>query len=203
MNYGEASISETSQAAGFLPGGNGQNQQNADSRLRVTFGPFPQINEDKSGLEGRPIYDEVLYITIYVPGERDIVHRKSYERDYQRFPFQYQAYRNKQNQDFAGGTPLKVVPWLSLGQIKELEFFNCYTVEHLANMPDSAAGKFQAIQKLKQNAKDFLQLAKEAAPMTQMRAEMDQKDSKINTLEDQIRQLTARMDIMAAAAKAA
>jgi hypothetical protein len=195
--YGEATISETSQAAGFLPGGNGQTQQQGDARLRVTFGPFAHPNLDKSALEGRPIYDEVLYITIYVPGERDIVHRKAYPNDHQRFPMQYQAYKNRENQDYAGGTPLKVVPWLTIGQVKELEYFNCYTVEQLANMNDSAIGKFHGVMKLKQQAKDYVQAAKEAAPLTAMRAEMDQKDGQINALTDQIKQLTARLDKMA------
>lgn len=192
----EATMAETGQAAGFLPGN--QQQQNADSRLRVVFGPFPHPNTDKTVQEGRPIFDDILYITIYVPGERDVVHRKAHERDFARFPFQYQAWLNKKNQDYAGGTPLKVVPWLSLGQVKELEFFNCYTVEQLANMPDSAAKNFLAIQKLKQNAKDFLQAAKEAAPLITMRAEMDQKDNQIAALNEQMTQLLARMDKMAA-----
>jgi len=191
----EATMAETGQAAGFLPG---NQQSNPDGRLRVVFGPFPHPNSDKSALEGRPIFDDILYITIYVPGERDVVHRKAHERDFARFPFQYQAWMNKKNQDYAGGTPLKVVPWLTLGQVKELEYFNCYTVEQLANMPDSNIAKFHGVQKLKQNAKDFLQAAKDAAPLIQMRSEMDQKDSQISALNEQIKALTERMDKMAA-----
>jgi hypothetical protein len=189
----EATMSETAQAAGFLNGAQ-PNQQQADARLRVQFGPFPQINQEKTTAEGRPIYDDILYIMIYVPGERDVVHRKAYEGDKQRFPFQYQAYMNKQNQDTAGGTPLKVVPWLTLGQVKELEFFNCYTVEQLAAMPDSNISKFHGIQKLKQNAKDFLAAAKEAAPLIAMRAEIDQRDDQIAALQNQMADLVKRLD---------
>lgn len=191
MSYGEATMNETAQAAGFLPGGSGQ--QNGDQRLRVVFGYFPQIDQNESTAQGRPIYKDVEYITIYVPGERDIVHRKAWENDYNRFPMQYQAFKNKQNQDHAAGTPLKVVPWLSLGQVKELEFFNCYTVEQLANMPDSAASKFQAINKLKAQAKDFLEAAKGAAPAVQLRAELEQRDGKIKVLEDQMTELLSRL----------
>jgi len=79
-----------------------------------------------------------------------------------------------------------------------LEYFNCYTVEQLANMPDSNIAKFHGVQKLKQNAKDFLQAAKDAAPLIQMRSEMDQKDSQISALNEQIKALTERMDKMAA-----
>jgi hypothetical protein len=190
---GEATIAETSQAAGFLPGG-GQGQPSADARLRVVFGPFAHPNADKSVLEGRPIFDEITYITIYVPGERDIVHRKAYQRDFDRFPFQYQAFLNKKSQDHAGGTPLKVLTWMSIGQVKELEFFNCYTVEQLANMPDSAAKNFLAIQGLKTRAKDFLQASKEAAPLLALRTELDQRDSQISALQAQINDLVKKLD---------
>lgn len=167
------------------------NRAMPDSRLRVQFGLFPQIDQDASDKEGRPIYKEVEYITIMVPGERDIVHRAAWRMDYERFPQQYAAFKNKQNQDAASGTPLKLVPWLTLGQVKELEYFNCYTLEQLASMPDSSAQKFMQINKLKQLAKDHVQAAKEAAPLTAMRAEMDVKDSRIAALENQMKELLA------------
>lgn len=186
MMLAEADYGLTDQALGR------KNHAQADAHLRVTFGMFPQIDQDASDKEGRPIYKEVEYITIMVPGERDIVHRAAWRMDYERFPQQYSAFKNKQNQDHAGGTPLKVVTWLTLGQVKELEYFNCYTLEQLANMPDSSAQKFMSINKLKQLAKDHLQAAKEAAPLTAMRAEMDGKDSRIAALENQMKELLER-----------
>lgn len=171
-------------------GGNRQ-AGNGDERLRVQFSTFPQINEDKSAQEGRPIFDEKEYITIMVPGERDVVHRAVWAKDLQRFPLQYQAFKNKQNQDTASGTPLKMVTWLTPGQVKELEFFNCHTVEQLANMADSAASKFMAIQRLKTLAKDYLKAAKEAAPLTAMRDELDKRDSQIAALQNQMAELMA------------
>src|SRR5262245_33761172 len=167
---------------------------NPDSRLRVQFMNWAEPDDDSSQREGRPIFKEAVYINIMIPGERDIVHRRAWAKDYNRFPFQYQAFLNKQNQDQASGTPLKLVTWLTMGQIKELEYFNCYTVEQLADMPDSTAQKFMQINKLKQLAKDFLQAAKEQAPLTAMRAEMDQKDSRIAALEEQVRKLVEGMN---------
>lgn len=171
-----------------------KSNQGIDSNLRVQFGTFPHLDQDASDKEGRPIYKEETYIMIMVPGERDIVHRPAWEKDYDRFPQQYAAFKNKQNQDHASGTPLKVVPWLSLGQVKELEYFNCYTLEQLATMPDSTAQKFLQINKLKQLAKDHIQAAKEAAPLTAMRAEMDQKDSQINILSQQVAALAKQVE---------
>lgn len=159
-------------------GGPGQFNE-ADKRLRVNFGYFPQINQAKSAAEGRPIYDEIVYVTIMVPGERDVVHRPAWEKDYGRFPMQYQAFLNKKDQDASSGTPLKSVTWLSAAQQKELEFFNCYTLEQLANLADSSASKFMGIQALKTRAKDFIAAAKEAAPLLLIRAEIEKKDEKL------------------------
>jgi len=162
-----------------------------DERLRVQFSTYPHINQEKSANEGRPIYDEKVYVTIIVPGQQDIVHRLAWRADFERFPKQYAAFKNNQNQEYASGTPLKVVPWLALGQVKELEHFNCFTLEQLANMPDSVAGRFMAINKLKQLAKDHLTAAKEAAPLTAMRAELDSREERIQVMERQMAEMSA------------
>jgi hypothetical protein len=189
MQTAEADYGLTSQAMGDRT-----QQSDGDKRLRVQFGMYPEIDQEGSAQAARPIYKEAVYITIMVPGERDVVHRRAWQKDYDRFPQQHAAFLNKQNQDAVSGTPLKLMTWLSLGQVKELEYFNCHTVEQLANMPDSTAQKFLQINKLKQLAKDYLQAAKEQAPLTAMRAEMDAKDNVIATMQKQISDLQARMD---------
>lgn len=182
MRIAEAEMGLTQQALDPM---NGQ-QQNQDARLRIQFSMYPELDQAATAAEGRPIYVEKEYITIMVPGDRDIVHRKVWQRDLERFPQQYAAFKNKQNQDAVSGTPLKMVPWLTLGQVKELEYFNCTTLEQLANMPDSHATKFLAINQLKKLAQDHLQAAKEAAPLTKMRAELDARDFQIAALQKQV-----------------
>ena len=172
----------------------------ADKNLRVMFSTFPQIDQDASTKEGRPIYKEVPYITIMIPGERDVVHRAAWQKDYDRFPMQHQAFLNKQNQDVASGTPLKLLPWMTAAQVKELEFFNCYTVEQLAKLADSRAGNFMGIQALKQRAKDYLVAAKESAPLLTIRAEIEKKDSELaaamNALNEQAKRIKALEDAL-------
>lgn len=188
MRLQEADYSMTAQAMDPLSG----IQANHDQRLKVTFGLFPEIDQAESEKEARPIFKDAEYIQIMVPGERDIVHRKVWKRDIERFPLHYAAFKNKQSQDLVSGTPLKLMPWITGGQAKELEYFNCSTVEQLANMPDSLSSKFIQIQKLKQLAKDYLQAAKEQAPLVQMRAELDKRDNEIEVLKRQMAELMAR-----------
>ena len=169
------------------------NQFKGDENLRVQFNLYPHFNQEKTNKEGRPIFDDAEYITIMVPGQTDIVHRKAWRLDFERFPRQYAAFKNNLDQDAASGTPLKILPWLTGGQVKELEFFNVRTVEQLANMADSTAQKFMGLQQLKTRAKDFLVAAKEAAPLTAIRAELDERDSKIEVLERQLATLMKKV----------
>lgn len=182
----EAEYSVTEQA--MDPGA--RFRQNPDDRLNVKFSMMPVEDEEASAKEGRPMYKEKLFVTIIVPGERDVVIRQAWQKDFDRFPRQYAAFKNNQNQSAVNGTPLKIVPWLSQTQVKELEFFNCNTVEQLAELADTHAHKFQQINKLRQLARDYLQAAKEAAPLTAMRAELDKRDNDIEVMKRQIEELS-------------
>lgn len=184
----EASYEMTDQALGR------SQTDKADERLLVQFSMYPHPDKDESANQGRPVYKEIEYVMILVPGDKEsIVHRPAWERDRQRFPRQYQAFRNKQQQEAVAGTPLRMVGFVTLGQIKELEYFNCYTVEQLANLPDAHASRFMGIQKLKQLATDYLNAAKETAPLTSMRAEMEKKDSQIAANEQAITEQARRI----------
>lgn len=184
MRLAEAEYGLTSQAF------QGQQTVSADDRLRVHFHLYPDLDQAATTMEGRPIYKDEVYITIMVPGERDVVNRRAWEKDYERFPRQYAAFKNKQDQDVVSGTPLKMVPWLTLGQVKELEYFNCMTIEQLAAMPDSTAQKFLQMNKLKQQAKDYIEAAKGAAPLVAMREEIAKRDNDIETLQRQVAELS-------------
>lgn len=192
------------QEAGFdMTAGAFTKANEADKKLLVQFGMYPHEDTMASEKEGRPIFTDKLYIMIMVPGDKEsIVHRPAWDKDFQRFPEQYAAFKNKQNQNVASGTPLRLATWITLAQTKELEYFNVYTLEQLASMPDSQAHKFQGIQKLKQLANDFLVAAKEAAPLTAIRAELDKKDSQLEAANRQLAELNKRLEALEAEAEA-
>lgn len=190
----EAEYSMTEQA--LDPGA--RFRQNPDDRLNVKFSMMPVEDEEASAKEGRPMFQEKLFVTIIVPGERDVVIRQAWKKDFDRFPRQYAAYLNGQRQDAVNGTPLKIVPWLSQSQVKELEFFNCHTVEQLADLADTHAHKFQQINKLRTLARDYLQAAREAAPLTALRAELDKRDNQIETMQRQMAEMSETLTKLSA-----
>lgn len=172
-----------------------QTSNEADKRLLVLFSYQPHQNREKTAKEGRPIFEDREYVMIMVPGDKEsIVHRPASEMDINRFPAQYQKFKNKQSQETAAGTPLKLIPMLTASQIKELEYFNCYTVEQLAELPDGNAHKFQNGQSLKKLAKDYLATAKGMAPTVQLRKELSERDNQLAAANQQLAALAKRLE---------
>lgn len=171
----------------------------ADEVLLVIFSEDAIQDHNATIQEGRPIFKAVPFITIMVPGDKDsIVHRKASQMDLDRFPHQYAAFKNKQVQETAGGTPLAAIPLLSQVQVKELQFFNCYTVEQLANMPDSQAANFREIHALKALAKGYLEQAAGLAPLVKVQAELAQRDTQLAETQSALNDLAARFKALEA-----
>lgn len=160
-----------------------ENRNAFASRVFAEFSLHPRRNALKSVEAGREVFDDVEYVRIVVPGERDGVHRPATQRDRESYPKQYAAFRQNLSQDSASGTPLTHVPWLSPSMVAELRFFNCRTVEQLAAMPDNAAQKFPGILNLRQKAKDFIEVARGAAPVAQLREQLAEEKRKREELE--------------------
>jgi hypothetical protein len=154
-----------------------------DDRMAVKFFVHPKIDNDASAKEGRPIYKDETYVSIMTPGQKDsIVIRPARQMDKDRWPKHFAAYENH-NEDFLEGTPLEVWPAISRGQVEELKFFGVRTVEQLAELADSHAQNFRAIQDLKSRAKLFLEAAKDSAQTEHLNSELEKRDDQIEALQ--------------------
>jgi len=129
-----------------------------DNRLHVKFFMRSTINVDKSTEANRPIYDDVEYVEIMMPGEkRNIIERPAASmRDDLRFPKQYAQFRAGVK-DQISGTPLKVLPFMTDARVEEMAFFKIFTVEQLAELSDSV--QFMGSVDLKRKAKEFIDRA--------------------------------------------
>jgi hypothetical protein len=191
MRFEEASFDETHMA---MQRDQSVRSSEQDKNLIVLFTEEPWHDKAESAKEGRPIYRQRDFVMIMVPGDKDsIVKRPATQIDIDRFPMHFQRYKNKQEQRFGSGTPLRAVAFLSASQAKELEFFNVYTVEQLAAIPDIHAQKFMGIHNLKKLANDYLTIAREQAPMTSMREEMEKKDQQIAAQAQAIEEMGQRL----------
>ncbi len=168
-------------------------EQNAryahDNKLFVTFFKHPREDKAASLKEGRPIYKDEDYVRIMVPGDKDsIIVRPARDMDKQRFAKQFAAYEQGESASM-DGMPLKAWPMVTRGQVEELKYFGCHTVEQLADLADIHVQKFMGMGTLKEQAKAYIQSAKENAPLVQLNAAVEQKDSEIAALTEAINDL--------------
>lgn len=154
-------------------------------------------NADRSQKEGRPVFDEVEFVSIAVPGQLDRVDRPAWRMDFERFPRQYANFKAG-GAAAESGTPLSVWPVIKANQVAELAIRNVRTVEQLAGMADVDAQKWMGMHELRQRAKDFLEAAKGSAPLTAMRAELEARDAKIALLESQMTEVLAQANKVSA-----
>jgi hypothetical protein len=161
----------------------------ADRRLVVRFSLQPRIDSRRTEEEGREVYREVEFITILIPGDKTLtINRPVMASDKQRFPLQYQAFKNKQGEALIG-TPLSAWPLVNEAQRRELEYFNIRTVDQLAEVADNFAGSMMGVHALKGQAQRYLAAAKEAAPTVKLQQELVERDNKIAAMQDQLTKL--------------
>jgi hypothetical protein len=163
-------------------------------RLWVRFEYRPVPDPQKSDEAGRPIFVRKEYIKIIAPGDKDnIIHREVMDLDRQRWPDHYAKFKAGE-EDQIEGTPLAAWPGVTTEQVEEFKYFKIFTVEALAEMPDVLAQKFLGVAALRQRAKDYLAVAKNASAATKLRGELEARDSRIAALEKQIEDLGKKMD---------
>jgi len=150
------------------------------------FHIHPVQNDAKSATEGRPVFDDVEYVEIRNPGDKtNIIDRPLRPEDKMRFRRQY-AHWAETKANITSGTPLSQWPQVTRGQVEELNYFGVSTVEQLANLSDDQTRNIGPIMALRTKAQDFIKAAKSAAPMQQMRRELEQRDQRVKDLEQQI-----------------
>ena len=169
--------------------------QQADATMLVRFYKKPLKDDGASQREGRPIFKDVDYIEIRAPGAKDWygdVYRP-YKHG-QRFGHHYDRWKQTEEQPEVAGTPLKEWGGVQASQIKELEYFNIHTVEQLAAMADTEAGKFMNGQSLKRAASEYIENNRGAAHVAEVKAELAEKDAQMLAMQEQMAAMQAQME---------
>jgi len=158
-----------------------------DEKLAIRFFRKARQNPEESTKAGRPIFEEVDYIQIMVPGDRtSMIMRPMGDGDKGRFAKQYEHWLRTQNDDSVQGTPLEAWGVLNLAQIEEFRYFGIRTVEHMADLRDDVAGKIMGATALKQKAARFLEAAKEEAPRRELAEALEARDTEMAALKQAI-----------------
>ena len=117
-----------------------QGAHNPDSRLAVKFYSKTVPNKFESEKQGRPIFFDLDYVQIFVPGDNTSVIDQPVREDHkQRFPLQWARYNNNRSENTHEiGTPLTQWPRITPAQAEELRALKFYTVEGIANASDAS-----------------------------------------------------------------
>lgn len=154
-----------------------------DEKLAIRFFRKAKQDSEETAKQGRPIFMEVDYIQIMVPGDRtSTVVRPVSQSDIARFEKQYDHWKKTQEEVMLEGTPLEAWGIMSLAQIEEYRYFGVRTIDQMAVLRDDVCQKIMGGTTLKQKAAKFMQLAKDEAPMRKVQAELDKRDTQIATL---------------------
>lgn len=174
-----------------------------DKKLHVRFYLHPVEQTAESIKVGRRVFADTEYIEIMIPGDKQtVIRRQVFDLDRRRFPQQYARFKQGLA-DQTIGTPLSELPFLSASKVKEYEFFNIRTVEQLVATADgSKAGQsMMGFHQDKQRAEAFMAAASGNAPINELRAKIDERDSVIETMQRQLEEMNAKLERSNKAAK--
>lgn len=168
-----------------------------NKKLMVKFSIEAVHDHEASEKQGRPVYKDEEFITIWVPGDKDNVpHRPVRYSDKVMYPDQYRAFKEGVSQA-EPGTPLQMLPFMSPAQIAEMAHYGVKTAEQLVGMSDGNGQKVMGFQALKQRTQKYLEALAGAAPAQRLQSELSKRDDEIEALKKLISEQADRIEKMA------
>ncbi len=166
-----------------------------DDRLHVEFHMELAQNAERTTAEGRPIFEEVEYIRIYSPGDRNnVIDCPVHDMHRARFEQRYRRWRQSVDKNNAiQGTPLEKWTELQRGDVESLRFLHIYTVEQLASLDDNTLSKHPGLRTMMKKAKDWLDVAVKSAAASRLRAEKEKAEARTAELEADQKVLRERL----------
>lgn len=168
---------------------------NSENGALVEFYTEAVQNNFKSAQEGRPIYEDHVFVRIQTPGDtRTTINRKATDQDKSRFPKSWAVFEQGL-EEVTEGTPLAQWPAVSTSQVKELQHVHVRTVEQLAALSDASIQKMgPGYQRLRSDAQHWLKAAQGDAASTEAMRENEQLRDKVTLLEGQVETLKAQLE---------
>jgi hypothetical protein len=178
-DYGENAVMEQGPQARY----------SQDRKMFVRFYTKPVRNNFKSSQENRPVYDDVEYVEIRIPGDRNSIFNQPVKQEHRiRFADRYERFK-KNAADIQSGTPLSEWTQMTPGLVEELKYFGIQTVDQLAEMDDIHGQKIPNFHTFKAQAQAFLEKAKEGEQDSKLAAALEQRDNEIAALKEQVNTL--------------
>lgn len=128
----------------------------ADSNLFARFYIHPQLQQEQSKEEGRPVYKEVEYVEIFIKGQKNSTFSRAVtDEDKADYPIAWKAFKEN-NPDLTEGTPIKFLAGVGPGVVLELNGVGVRTIEDMAELTDAGLDNIRGGRMLQQRAKAYL-----------------------------------------------
>lgn len=164
--------------------------RNPDDLLWVQFSTRAIPNSYKTAAQGRPIFEDQLWVEIRVPGNQLLtIETPALEEHKRRFPRQWAYFQQTHSSDGQNiGTPLAQWPILRPSQIEELRALKFFTVENVAFASDEQIGHIGMIAGMaplsfRERAKLYLEGAKQHSQAAHLVEEVKARDEQIAQLK--------------------
>ena len=143
-------------------------------------------NNNKSREAGRDIFDDKVFILILCPGQmKGETRRPMQDKDKLEYPQAWADFQNGNKEPTVSGTPIEYLG-ISPSRAKELRAVHIFTVEQMADCPDTAA---------KSVGMDFHTLKNRAAAL------VSKTSPEVADLRQQVAELTAKLSALTAPKK--
>lgn len=159
-----------------------------DNQCFVEFEMVPVQNTKRTEKEGCPQFDDVPFVKIMFPGDKTkVVFKKATDEHKTRFPKQWEAFQRQEKQS-QQGYPLEQWPILTKSEVATLKALNIFTVEALANLPDTAL-TFLGGRVYREKAQATLAKAKDEGAILAVKAENEALKAEIDALKQQVKEI--------------
>ncbi len=166
------------------------------SKLAVLFRRVQEKNNFKSTAQGRPVFEEKIYIT-KIPADQFLkIDREATAADFEEFRAEYDQFI-KTGESRVLGTPLDM--WHAITETQRAEFkaAGLVTIEQVANMSDAMLQRYMGGGDLRQKARVFVESGKDAEFVAKIKAEAN---AEIEALKAQMAEMKAMLEAATAPA---
>ncbi len=145
----------------------------------------PVPNAEKTREAGYQVCDDVLYVEIRKPGDRNLViNRKATQGDKSRFARTFEAFESGEQEPLEG-MPLAHWPQISPAQVSYLKMNGVKTLEQFVDLPGhQASGLGRGISELQAKAKKYVEAASGPGAVSE---KMTKLEEQILLLQEQIK----------------
>lgn len=154
----------------------------------------PELQGFESEKAGRPVYKDVEYVEIHIPGDSKSTWGGRVKDEHRmRWPAQYEAFKKGQ-EPVHDGYPLKEWPPMTPAMVANLASLNVHTVEQLAAVQDGALMNLgTGGRQIRDKARAWLEQAKGGEPLAALQAKVAELEARLQVAEANKADLAARL----------